>query len=405
MEKQILAGVKVLDFGWALVGSLTGKYLGDFGAEVVRVESKNRYDLIRSHRIVNSPGAGTPDGNPTFTHLNTSKYGITINLKHPRVHEAIDPLIRWADVVNANFIPGTLEHLGLGYDYMNSINPQIIMAEGSVYGKKGPTIDMQGVDGNGGALSGYLDLTGWPDRDPNFPNAAYGDVVLPFFLVSAVVSALEAKRKTGRGMHIDAAMLDVNVQMITPALLDWQANKHIQTRSGNRIAYAAPHGVFPCLGDDRWCAIAVFSEQEWKDFCSVIGNPDWTCDAKFANLALRKANEDELEKLVSDWTSQHSAEEIMQSLQKNGVSAGVVQNARDVMDNDIHFQKRKMLKPIKHPVLGVFNHPDPPFKISHHRPHIRTSPCLGEHNEFVLTELAGLSDRKFIELFNAGVFE
>jgi benzylsuccinate CoA-transferase BbsF subunit len=405
MEKQLLAGVKVLDFGWALVGALTGKHLGDFGAQVVRVETAKRVELVRTHRIVSWTAEGTPDGNPSFTHLNTSKYGITVDLKHPRAHEVIDRLIRWADVVNANFIPGTLERLGFGYDYISKIKPEIIMAEGSVYGKKGPPVNLQGVDGNGGALSGYLDLTGWPDRDPNFPNAAYGDVLLPFILAMAIVAALDYRRRTGKGTHIDGSMLEVCVHQITPALLDYQANNHLQTRSGNRIEYAAPHGVFPCLGDDCWCAIAVFTDEEWQAFCRTIGNPAWTGDEKFATLKSRKENEDELEKLVAEWTKQRQAEEVMQTLQAAGVDAGVVQNARDIMENDIHVKERGLFKPLKHPVLGVFNHPNPPFKLSKTKAKIRTSPCLGEHTEYVCTNFLGMSDKEFVDLLQQGVFE
>jgi len=404
MEKQPLAGVKVLDFGWALVGSLTSKQLADHGAQVVRVESITRVDLPRTNRMVSMSSATNPDDKPWFTHLNTSKYSIALNLKCAPAKSVIERLTRWADVVNANMVPGTLSRLGFGYEYMRSIKPDIIMAEGSAYGQTGPLAREWGVDGTGAALSGYLDLTGWPDRGPVGPNVPYGDVVLPFFIAAAIVAALDYKRRTGKGQYIDGSMLDVCVHQITPALLDWEANGHLQTRNGNRIAYATPHGVFPCQGDERWCAIGVFTDEEWEAFCQAIGDPLWTKEPRFASLNSRKENEDALEELVAKWTKKHSAEEVMQILQTAGVAAGVVQTMQDIVGNDPQLKARKFLVPLKHPVIGVFGHPTPPYKLLKTKAQVRTSPSLGEHTEYVCTQLLGMSDEEFIELFRQGIF-
>jgi benzylsuccinate CoA-transferase BbsF subunit len=402
MEKQALAGVKVVDFGWALVGSLTGKHLGDHGAQVVRVESVTRPDLTRMDRTVSTTKG--LDDNPMFTHFNTSKYSMALNLKHPRVREVIDRLIRWGDVVNANFTPGTLSKLGFGYEYIRGIKPDIIMAEGSAYGQTGPLAQEWGVDGTGAALSGYLHLTGWPDRGPVAPNLPYSDLVLPLFIATAIVAALDYKRRTGKGQYIDASMIEVCSHQITPALLDWEANKHLQTRNGNRIAYAAPHGVFPCQGDDRWCAIAVFTDGEWEAFCHAIGDPPWTKEPRFATLNSRKENEDSLEELVSEWTKQHSAEEVMQMLQAAGVPAGVGQTVQDLLEHDPQLKAREFLVPLKHPVMGVFGHPTPPYKLLKTKAQVRTSPCLGEHTEYVCTEFLGMSHEEFAELSGQGLF-
>lgn len=401
----ILSGLKVLDFGWGLVGAFVTKQLGDFGAQVVRVESMVHLDFTRTNRLVKISTATSPDDKPMWTHFNTSKYSIAVNMKHPRAHEIIDRLIRWADVVNANFAPGRLDKLGFGYEYMSKIKPDIIMAEGSVYGQTGPLSYLRGADPTGAGLSGYLDLTGWPDRSPLLPAAPFGDVVLPFFTAMAIIAALKQRRKTGKGQHIEASMFEVCAQHIAPAFLDLQANKHLQTRNGNRIGYASPHGVFPCLGDDRWCAIAVFTDEEWQAFCNVIGNPIWTKDPKFASLQSRKDHEDELEKLVADWTIQYSAEEVMQKLQAAGVPAGIVQNVQEIMEKDPQMKERNFLVSLKHPVLGVFSHPNPPYKLSKTKAQIRTSPCLGEHTEFVCTEILGMSDEEFTDFYQSGIFK
>ncbi len=400
-----LAGIKILDFGWAIAGASATKFLGDYGATVIRVESISHLDIARTNRAVSMSTATNPDDKPWFTHLNTSKYSMSVDLRNPRARGVIEKLIRWADVINANFAPGTLDKLNLGYQFAKNVKPDIIMAEASVYGQSGPLTNQRGIDGSGAALSGYLDQTGWPDRGPVGPNVPYSDSILPLFVAMAIVGAVDYRRRTGKGQYIDASMLELCIHQNTPALLDWELNGHLQVRQGNRIAYAAPHGVFPCTGKDRWCAIAVFTEDEWKTFCSVLGDLPWTEEERFATLESRKMNEDELEKLVTEWTARHSAEDVMKMLQAASVPAGIVQTMEDVVDSDPHLKARKFLIPMKHPVIGVFGHPNPPFKLTGTPPRIRTSPCLGQHNECICTSILGMSDEEFVELVREGVFD
>jgi benzylsuccinate CoA-transferase BbsF subunit len=401
---QALEGVRVLDFGWALVGSLTGKYLADHGAEVIRVESITRPDFTRANRLTSGSSAKNPDDKPWFTHYNTSKLSLTLNLKHPRARQVIERLIRWADVVNENFTPGTIGKLGFNYERVRAIKPDIVMLSSSAYGQTGPMAQEWGIDGTGASLSGYLDLTGWPDRGPVGPNPPYGDAVLPFFNVSAIVAALDYRRRTGKGQFIDASMLEICVHQVTSELLDWQRNSNLRRRSGNRIAYASPHGVFPCKGDDRWCAIAVFSDEEWNSFCRVLGNLAWTTEERFATLETRKAHEDALEVFIAEWTKQQTAEDVMRMMQAAGVPAGVVQTAEDLIERDPQLKERQFLIPLKHPVIGVFGHPTPPFKLLGTKAQIKTSPCMGEHNEYICTKLLGMSDEEFIMLEQERLF-
>jgi benzylsuccinate CoA-transferase BbsF subunit len=406
MKQQALAGVKVLDFGWVMAGPWLGKQLADHGAQVVRVESTKRPDTMRASRHVAVSTAANPDDKPTFTHLNTSKYGITINLRHPRAQEMVERLIKWADIVTENFTPGTIGKLGLSYERIRQIKPDIIMVGCSVYGQTGPLAQQWGMDGTGNALSGRTYLTGWPDRSPTTPMCIpYGDAILPLFAAAAVIAALDYKRRTGKGQYIDASMLEVCTRQISPAIFDWKANSHLQTRMGNRVPDAAPHGVYPCTGDDRWCAITVFSDEEWAAFCKALGDPSWTAEQEFASLSMRKQNEDKLDNLVAGWTKNHTAEDVMQILQAAGVPAGIVQNAQDLMDKDPQLKERECFVKLKHPVLGIFNHPSPPYKLLKTKAEVKTSPCLGEHNEYVCTRLLGMSDEEFIDLMEAGVFE
>jgi crotonobetainyl-CoA:carnitine CoA-transferase CaiB-like acyl-CoA transferase len=405
MNHQVLAGVKVLDFGWGLVGSITGKYLGDFGAQVVRVESSKRMDMPRMNPMLSMSSPKNPDDKPWFTHLNTSKYSLRLNLKHPKAKEVVEKLIQWADVINENFSPGTLTKLGFDYEFAKTIKPDIIMVSGSVYGQTGPHAHRGGIDGNGAALSGYLDSTGWPDRGPVIPNVPYGDVVVPLLSITAVVAALDYRRRTGKGQYIDSSMLEICTHQMTPALLDLEANQHPQTRNGNRIAHAAPHGVFPCLGEDQWCAIAVFTNDEWNSFCQVIGNPPWVQEKRFATLESRKLHENELEEMVSQWTRKHSARDVMKTMQASGVPAGVVQSMEDLCEHDPQLKEREFLVDLEHPVIGAFGHPTPPFKLSKTHARVRTSPCFGEHTRYVCTEFLGMTDDWFNDLELQGVFE
>ncbi|WP_051423175.1 CaiB/BaiF CoA transferase family protein [Arthrobacter sp. MA-N2] len=403
--KGALAGVKVLDFGWAIVGSLTGKFLADHGAEVIRVESASRPDMTRVDRRYSKSSQSNLDDKPWFAHFNTSKYSLSLDLKNPRSRDVLDRLIAWADVVNENFTPGTLQRLGLDYDYMTTINPDIIFISGSLFGQTGPLAEEWGIDGTGAAISGRLNLTGWPDRTPVTPSSGiYGDYIVPLMNATAVVAALAHREKTGLGQYMEASMFEVTAQEITPAVLDWQSNGRLEGRTGNRVANASPHGVFPCSGEDRWCAIAVFSDQEWADFVAALGKPDWAADSRFATLEARKANEDELERLVAEWTSARDPHEVMRYLQQYGVRASAVQGPADIIDNDPQLRERGFLQTVEHSVLGPFGHQVPPFRLSATPAQLRPAPNMGEHNEYICTELLGVSDSEYIDLLLEDVF-
>jgi benzylsuccinate CoA-transferase BbsF subunit len=400
-----LAGVKVLDFGWALVGSLTGKHLADNGAKVIKIESATRIDLSRTNRMVKISSGSNPDDKPWYSHLNTSKYSFVINIKSPLAKGVIEKLVSWADVVNENFTPGTLTKLGMDYDYLKKINPDIIMLSSSAYGQTGPMAYEWGVDGTGLAMSGYLDQTGWPDRDPTGANVPYGDIIQPYINAMAIVAALDYRDRTGKGQHIDSSMVEVCTHLSTTTLLDLQANKNLQKRNGNRLGNASPHGVFPCQGEDRWCAIAVFSNNEWQAFCDVIGNPAWTEDSRFSTLKSRQMNGDELEYLISEWTRQHTDYEVMSKMQMAGVPAGVVQTMEDILDHDPQLKEREFLIPVKNPVLGVFGHPTPGFKLIKSKAQVRYAPLMGEHTEQICLDVIGMSDAEFASLVSENVFE
>jgi len=403
LDKSALEGLRIADFSWVGAGPRATKDLADNGATVVKIESSKRLDLTRLSPPFKD-GIMDPNRSGFFVHSNTSKYSVTLNLKHPKSIEVGKRFVSWADIVLENFGHGFMEKIGLGYKDLKKINEDIIMVSVSIAGRTGPYADFRGYGNSAAALSGHAHLTGWPDRAPLIPPIAFGDVITPLFAVVATMAALEYRKRTGKGQYIDVSQWETMVQSIAPAFLDYSANRNVQTRMGNRNPWAAPHGAFPCKGKDSWCAIAIFNEEQWKNICNVIGRSDLLNNPKFKTLKDRKENEGELEAIISDWTRNCTKQEVMQRMQEAGVPSGMVRNAREVLECP-QLNERQLFVKREHPVIGVCNTPAPPIKFSKTPSNVRPAPCLGEHNHYVYTELLGMPDEEFVDLLNEGVFE
>lgn len=376
-----LSGVRVLDFAWALVGSITTKTLGDLGAEVVKVETRTRPDLARLDVQVAASKPGNWDDKPWFAHLNSSKRSLSLDMKKPGARDVLDPLIDWADVVVENFSPGTMKKLGLDYDALAARNPGIIMVSGSVFGQTGPMAQEWGVDGTGGALSGRTFLTGYPDRDPVIPGAVpYGDVIVPFVMAGSVAAALQYRRETGRGCHIDAAMYEICVQQMRHSLAWAKAGERPQ-RAGNADRAVLFQDVFPAAGDDRWVAISLIDAAD-KARLEAISGPD-----------------------IAAWTATRVDHDIAAELQAAGIACGVVQDAQDMIDGDPQLAQRGALVTLDHPLLGPFGHIATPFTLSRDRFEPFRAPGMGEHCTEIARTLCGLSDARIAELEASGVFQ
>jgi benzylsuccinate CoA-transferase BbsF subunit len=234
-------------------------------------------------------------------------------------------------------------------------------------------------------------------------NAAYTDFISPWYLITSVVAALLYRRKTGKGMYLDQSQLEAGVTFLGPAILDYAVNGRILGRSGNRDPYAAPHGAYPCSGLDRWVTIAVFTDEEWRAFCQVIGNPEWTKDPRFATILARKENEDELDRLIGEWTKDYTAEQIMAMMQDAGVPAGLVETPEDLF-NDPQLKHREHFRFLEHKVIGRHAYNAPAYRLSKTPNHIwKSGPCLGEDNEYVYKEILGFSDDEIADLLIGGV--
>ncbi|MBL8552166.1 MAG: CoA transferase [Hyphomonadaceae bacterium] len=386
-----LAGVRVLDFSWALVGSFTTKTLGDFGADVIKVETSTRPCLSRIDVQVSASKRGEFDDKPWFAHMNTSKRSLRLNLKHKRAREVIDPLIDWADVIVENFSPGTMASLGLDYETLSRRRPDLVMVSGSVYGQTGPMAREWGVDGTGAALSGRLALTGWPDRAPVPPLVPYGDVVMPPLMAGAAIAALFARARSGLGRHIDASMYEICAQQMADAIMAAQIGE-TPRRSGNRDRHVVLQGVFPVAGEDRWIAITLPSAADWGAFTRHIGG-DWPAEPNEA-----------CEARIAAWTAPQDGHTLMTSLQATGIAAGMVQDASETVDEDPQLRARGFLTPLEHALLGAFAHQSTPITFSRSQRRMRSAPRLGEHTEAICREVIGLSQDEIAELRAADLF-
>lgn len=402
-KRAALEGLKVADFSWVGAGPRATKDLADNGATVVKIESSKRLDLTRLSPPFKDGIIG-PNRSGFFVHSNTSKYSVTLNLKHPKAIAVAKKLVGWADVVVENFGYGYMDRIGLGYENLRGIKEDIIMVSISIAGRTGPNADFRGYGNSAAALSGHAQLTGWPDRPPLIPPFAFGDVITPLFAVIAIMAALEHRERTGMGQYIDISQVETMIHFIAPAFMEYSANGSAQGRVGNRHPWAVPHGAFPCKGVDNWCTISVFNEEQWRNLCKGIGREDLLLDKRFKTFEGRKQNEDELEEIVSVWTKERDKEEVFETMQKNGIPSGMVRNAKEVMECP-QLKERGLFVRLRHPVIGPCNHPAPPMKFSKTPPKVRTAPCLGEHTHYVCTEFLGMSDAEFARLLNEGVFE
>ncbi|MBI4296283.1 MAG: CoA transferase [Chloroflexi bacterium] len=384
-------GVKVLDFTWVYTGPWMTQWLAVFGADVIKVESSSHLDTGRR---------GNPWG---FAAWNSGKKSLLLNLKHAKGQALAQRLVKWADVVTENFTPGTLAKLGFGYDELIKMNPRIVMLSASMFGQNGPHALQPGMGQQLTSLAGFNELCGWPDRGPVSAHGPYTDIIACRIAATTLFAALDYQKRTGKGCYIDVSQFEAALHFLTPLLLEYQATGRELQRMGNRSLDCSPHGVFRCQGKDRWVTITVANESEWQAFCQTTGKPEWGKDPRFATFEARKKNEDELEKLISAWTTQTTAEEVMTRLQKAGIKAGLVADWDDLL-KDPQLLHRKHFVPVRHSQLGEYDYSDAGFRLET-APVVNPAPLFGEHNKYVATQILGCSEEEFEADFKAGVYQ
>lgn len=399
ISEQSLGDLKVVEFSWYAAGPQVTKYLALHGATVVHVESETRVDTMRTTPPFarNQPGINR---SAMFATMNPNKLGLSLNLKHPKGLQVATKLAQWSDVVVENYTPGTIASLGLGYDRLSSIKPGLIMLSSSNLGQTGPLATAKGFGVHLAGYSGFTYLNGYPGRSPALMVGLVTDMISARFAICAVLAALEYRNRSGEGQYIDISQMESSVQFLAPLLLDYLRNGAIVERSGNQVPDAVPHNVYPCAGDDRWCAISAYSDEQWDALREAIGAV--IPESEFNSLSKRKEHEGTLDKLVAGWTVSQTREEITDTLQAKGVPASVVKDTKDVFE-DPQLGHRGHFVQLEHPEIGVHSYQNVGFRLSGTPAEFcLPGPCLGEHNEYVCTKLLGLSDQEFVELLDSG---
>jgi len=403
-HKMPLKGIRVADFAWVQAGPWVGRFFANYGAEVIRVESAKRVDWSRSvpggPELVN----GKVQRGAYFVNFNCDKLGITLNLSHPRGIEIAKKLIAISDVVIDNFSAGYMDRVGLGYGELVKIKPDIIMMEMPVFGNTGPRKTFAGYGTGIQSAIGLNSISGMPNRRPGL-NIALPDMgPNPTHATVAVLAALHHRNQTGKGQYIELAQFESSLGWMETTILDYTVNKRVRKPQGNRISYAAPHGVYRCSGEDKWCAICVFTETEWEAFCQATGNASLAADSRFATLQKRKENEDELDKLVENWTKDKSPWEVMNILQQKGVAAGVVETGEDLVMKDENYKAHQYYVELPYGNGKAYcedtmlEFSGTPCKVR------RAGPDMGENNEYVYSELLGMSEEEVIQCYVEEVF-
>ena len=404
-----LEDVRILDFSRIWAGPHATKLLADMGAEVIKVESTHAWD---PHRTIVGSG-NLPDGelgddpwnrSGWFNTLHLSKYGITADVRHPDGKRVIEELVSISDVVVENFRAGAMERRGLGYERLREIRPDLIMVSMPAFGNSGPWKDFIQYGIGQEQLGGIASMNGYLDEDsPVKSGVNFGDPISGAHAAGAVLSALYYRRRTGKGMFIDASQLESSISLIGEHILGFQLTGENPANIGNRHPTFSPQGVYPCRGDDRWIAISVTSDDAWVALCRVMGREELAADARYADLLSRCENHDELDQIISAWTRVSDANELMHALQEKGVAATAVFKGEDIF-NDPHYQERGLLELVDHPSTGPYFLPGVAWKMSGTPGRVRGhSPRLGEHNAFVYGELLGMKREDIDRMDKEGV--
>ena len=399
-----LAGLRVLDFCWIGAGAFVTRILADLGAEVIKVESHSHPDNLRLSGP-HQPGAQALEGSGYFASRNTSKKSIALNMSHPRARQLALRLASRCSIVSNNFRPGVMERWGLGYDEVAAVNPSVIYLAMPMQGSRGPHREHIGFGSTIAALCGVVSMAGLPGRAPIGTGTHYPDhLPNPGHALVAVLAAAFHRARTGQGQHIELAQIESTVSMLGPAILAWSATGALPQTNGNRRAGAVPRGVFPCAGEEAWCAIEVNDDRQWQGLVAALGAPAWMREERLATLAGREACEAAIETGLAQETRRCRAADLVQRLQAHGVAAAMVATSADVTA-DPQLNARRYWHRVPHAEMGSVLVNVPPFRaVGEERVAPGPPPLLGEHTIAVASELLGLDEAECRRLIGEKVF-
>ena len=400
---QSLEGVRIADFTWAVAGPYATQLLAFLGAQVIKIESRQRLDIMRKlGRTLGWADQGDAEKSVEFNLVNLNKLGLTLDLANPRAEELAKRLVAVSDVVVQNFSPGVMDKLGLGYEALRQVRPDLIMLSISAAGATGPERRALGYASIFHAVGGQAYLTGYPDSPPGYIRAPI-DCNVGSVGALAVLAALVHRQNTGQGQHIDLSARETVSHLIGHAFLQVAMNGKDPERTGNRDSSLVPHNCYPCRGEDRWVSIAVGTEGEWQALVRAMGDPAWARD--FVDPLYRYQHREELDQKIGEWTRNYEAYELMGLLQGAGVAAMPVFSAQEVF-GDPHLAAREILEVVEHPEQGSSPVLRPPWRLSASPPQVlRHGPLLDQDRDYVLGELLGLSPEEISRLEAEGVLE
>jgi benzylsuccinate CoA-transferase BbsF subunit len=405
MKPKFLKGIRFADLTWAGAGPFSTKIFSDFGAEVIKIESATRLDSVRTGGPFKDRKYGV-NRSGYFASRNTGKKSLVLDLKSDEGRRLVFDIIRRSDVISNNFGPGAMERMGLSYEAVRTVKPDIVYLSMPMYGEEGPRADLLGVGMTISAVTGLMWSTGYRKDDPVGPGTHYPDhAANPYHAAFAVLAALRRKRLTGEGMKIDLSQVESTINFIGTAATESAMTGQDRPQTGNGSVEAAPHNIFRCTGEDTWVAIAATNDGEWQALARVIGGADLASDTRFATAGDRLARRDELERLVSDWVATREADEAATALRDARVPAAVVANSRHLIERDPQLAARGYWQRVEHPELGNSLYASPPYRIDGERVELARPPLLGEHNREILGGLLGLEAQEIDRLEAAGVFK
>lgn len=393
VNTKILSGLRVLDFTRVLAGPYATRILADFGAEVIKVQSNKT-----------ATGAEVNDS-AYFSAWNRNKRSITLDMDYLEARELFQKLTAISDIVIENFSPRVMTNWGLQYQSLTAVNPELIMVSMSAMGQTGPWKDSVAFGPTIQALSGLTYLTSFSKDAPLGPGYAYGDIVAGLYAVIAILAALEHRDRDGHGQYIDLSEYEALSGLMGPTLMDIVLNQREVVPQGNGSHYlpAAPHGCYRCSGRDNWCAIAVFTDDEWQALKRVMGNPEWAEQERFSERSSRQRHAPEIDALLEQWTVKHDSNAVMQILQEAGVPAGVVQSAEDLAQ-DPHLNARAYFVRSEHTGRGLSMADAFPATFTGTKtPRWKAAPLLGEDNHYVFIDLLGLEEGELSSYVERGI--
>ena len=396
-----LAGLRVADFSWIGVGPITAKALADHGATVVRIESSSRIDGLRANPPFKDNVVDV-DMAHFFGTFNTSKLSIDIDLRTAEGVEIARRMIAWADVVVEAWTPGTFARIVADDELIGELNPQAIVVHTSLLASGGPMSALGGFGYHAAAIAGFYPVVGWPDLPPDGPYLAYTDTISPRIITATLLAALERRRRTGEGCVIEAAQLECGLQFLAPELADYGESGTVATRMGNRDPQMAPQGVYPCAGEDRWCAITIADDVEWKALVEIMGTPSWALAAEMSTYQGRLAAHDAIDEQIAVWTAGQDPAVLERRLLDAGIAAGMVQRSSDLL-KDPQYAHSGFHRWLEHPRMGTVPYSGHQYQIAgyDHGPRF-AAPMIGQHTYDVLSSELGLTDEQIADAAAAG---